>query len=118
MWCTCSSLRDLLIHDIPTNVCKLHKALYGLKQAPRASFTQLSSWLLAYGFKTSKADPSLFILQHGDVILYLFVYLDDLVIIGSKSLAIDLFIRDLGSPFLAKTWATYPFSLASKSTTQ
>ncbi|XP_050252324.1 vacuolar protein sorting-associated protein 45 homolog [Quercus robur] len=36
------------------HVCKLKKALYGLKQSPRAWFSQLSSHLLALGFRGSR----------------------------------------------------------------
>lgn len=99
--CICSNPRDFLILFIP-HVCKLHKAIYVLKQALRAWFAQLDSWLLAYNFNASKANPSLFIPQLGDVLMYLLVYVDDIVIISSKPSAINLLILELGHAFPIK----------------
>jgi hypothetical protein len=44
----------------PSYVCKLDKALYGLKQAPRAWYARLSKKFFDLGFRSSKADTSLF----------------------------------------------------------
>jgi histone deacetylase 1/2 len=51
------------ISHTPHYACKLDKALYGLKQAPRAWYSRLSSKLCEFGFKASKADTSLFLLN-------------------------------------------------------
>jgi hypothetical protein len=48
-------------------ICKLDKAIYGLKQAPKVWYAKLSSNLLALGFKSSKADTSLFFYNKGDL---------------------------------------------------
>ena len=42
-------------------VCRLKKALYGLKQAPHAWFGKIAQYLNFGGFKSSCADPSLFV---------------------------------------------------------
>ena len=44
----------------PNLVCKLKKSLYGLRQAPRQWYFKLAKALLAYGFKQSPLDHSLF----------------------------------------------------------
>ena len=67
----------------PSHVCKLHKALYNLKQAPRAWFEQLQGALLHWDFDNSKADSSFFINQQGATFLYVLVYVDDILVIGS-----------------------------------
>ncbi|GJX45804.1 retrovirus-related pol polyprotein from transposon TNT 1-94, partial [Tanacetum coccineum] len=57
--------------------------LYGnLKEqnAPRAWFERLSKALFDLGFKGSKTDPSLFIYSHGDTLLYILVYVDDIIV--------------------------------------
>lgn len=45
-------------------VCKLIKSLYGLKQAPRCWFVKLCLALLAFGFKQSACDHSMFVYIH------------------------------------------------------
>jgi len=70
-------------------VCKLNKAIYSLKQAPKAWFERLSAVLLQLGFKSSKCDPSLFVLSQSSAQVYVLVYVDDIIIIGSFSLLIQ-----------------------------
>ena len=69
----------------PTHVCKLHKAIYGLKQAPWAWYHELCQFLVDSGFKNSHSDTSLFILHAGTNLLYLLVYVDDIIIIGDSN---------------------------------
>ncbi|KAK9152082.1 hypothetical protein Syun_010391 [Stephania yunnanensis] len=86
----------------PNAVCKLHKALYGLRQALRAWFDQLKSTLLSRGFHNSKADSSLFIFHHEQVVLYVLVYVDDIIITGSNQTFIQSFIDKLNGKFALK----------------
>ena len=76
----------------PTHVCKLRQALYGLKQAPRAWYNELKSYLLNCGFKNSISDTSLFILCQNHSLIYLLVYVDDIIITGSNSSLLNTFI--------------------------
>nr|GEW77995.1 cysteine-rich RLK (receptor-like protein kinase) 8 [Tanacetum cinerariifolium] len=55
-------------------VCKLKKSLYGLKQAPRQWFSKLSSALLSFGYKQSKADYSLFVKADSSFFIEVLVY--------------------------------------------
>ncbi|GKB13852.1 retrovirus-related pol polyprotein from transposon TNT 1-94 [Tanacetum coccineum] len=86
----------------PNHVCLLHKSLYGLKQAPRAWFELLSKALFNLGFKGSKTDPSLFIYSRGHILLYILVYVDDIIITGNNKGTIDNIISQLGSDFALK----------------
>jgi hypothetical protein len=79
-------------HDL---VCKLHKAIYGLKQAPRAWFTKLSNFLRELGFKGSLVDTSLFIYAHGLINIYMLIYMDDIIIIGTHPNVIHNIIAQL-----------------------
>ncbi|GKE24856.1 retrovirus-related pol polyprotein from transposon TNT 1-94 [Tanacetum coccineum] len=83
--------------QLPNHVCLLHKSLYSLKQAPRAWFEHLSKALFDLGFKGSKTDPSLFIYSRGDTLLYILVYVDDIIITGNNKGTIDNIICQLGS---------------------
>nr|KYP55969.1 Copia protein [Cajanus cajan] len=66
-------------------VCKLQKALYGLKHAPCAWFERLTSVLLMLGFNKSKCDPSLFIFSDSTTIVYMLVYMDDIILTRNSS---------------------------------
>lgn len=69
-----------------TLVCKLNKAIYGLKQAPRAWLERLQTTLLQFGFRASKCDdPSLFICTKGTAVVYMLVYVDDVILTGNNS---------------------------------
>ncbi|KAK9051887.1 hypothetical protein SSX86_028515 [Deinandra increscens subsp. villosa] len=83
----------------PDHVCLLHKSLYGLKQAPRAWFHRLSTALLQLGFKGSKTDPSLFIYSSGGTLLYMLVYVDDIIVTGNNPSAIDKVVTRLSQLF-------------------
>ncbi|GJV32226.1 retrovirus-related pol polyprotein from transposon TNT 1-94 [Tanacetum coccineum] len=66
------------------HVYKLKKALYGLKQAPHAWYDKLSSFLIQHGFTKGIVDPTLFTRRHGEDILLVQVYVDD-IIFGSTN---------------------------------
>jgi len=88
--------------DFPSHVCKLQKAIYGLKEAPRAWFHELKTFLLQSGFQNSHADTSLFVLHLGKHIVYLLVYVDDLIIIGDDVHLVNRFINLLAHRFSLK----------------
>jgi histone deacetylase 1/2 len=86
----------------PHFVCKLDKALYGLKQAPRAWYARLSSKLVDLGFKASKADTSLFYYNKGKTIIYVLIYVDDIIVASSSQEATDALLSDLKKDFALK----------------
>jgi histone deacetylase 1/2 len=73
----------------PTHVCKLQRSIYGLKQSPRAWYAHLSARLHQLGFVSFKANTSLLTFTHGDVQIYMLVYVDDIVIAGSSPAAVE-----------------------------
>lgn len=83
-------------------VCKLDKALYGLKQAPRAWYSRLSIKLQSLGFNPSKADTSLFYFNKGDVIIFVLIYVDDIIVASSTHDAVTSLLRQLGQEFALK----------------
>jgi hypothetical protein len=85
--------------DLPHYICKLDKTLYGLKQAPRAWYAKLSAKLLQLGFRISKADNSLFYLQNNDVTMFILVYMDDIIVVSSKSHAVANLLKRLSDDF-------------------
>ncbi|KAJ0900510.1 putative RNA-directed DNA polymerase [Helianthus annuus] len=96
------SLPDGYYSKDEKRVCKLKKSLYGLKQAPRMWNEKLVTVLTDMGFSQSKCDYSLFFKIHKDVIVYLLVYVDDIVITGNSVCEIDSVKQKLRSKFLIK----------------
>ncbi|GAB2303645.1 hypothetical protein Dimus_038792 [Dionaea muscipula] len=95
----------------PHHVCKLKKAIYGLKQAPRAWYTELRNFLLQVGFINSVADSSLFIYRRDHLVLYLLVYVDDIIVTGSDSVALDNMIQRLSTRFSLKDLGSLTYFL-------
>lgn len=83
----------------PDYVCQLKKAVYGLKQAPRAWFNQFSDYLLSEGFVCTNANSSLFVAHHDQGVLYLLLYVDDILVTGNNIEYLTEFIQKLGDVF-------------------
>jgi hypothetical protein len=96
---------------LPTHVCKLQKALYGLKQAPRAWFERFTSYLHTIGFTPSLADPSLFMYRKEDTVLFLLLYVDNIIVIGNSSTAIQALLHQLSTEFDIKDLGPLKFFL-------
>lgn len=88
--------------DRPTHVCKLRKAIYGLKQAPRAWYVELQSFLIGAGFYNSVSDTSLFILKLDRSIVYLLIYVDDILVTGNDNNLIAQTLHALATRFSVK----------------
>ncbi|GJS85409.1 retrovirus-related pol polyprotein from transposon TNT 1-94 [Tanacetum coccineum] len=71
--------------DFPNHVYCFKKAMYSLKQSPRAWYDKLSSFLIEHHFTKGIVDPTLFTRRHGDNILLVQIYVDD-IIFGSTKL--------------------------------
>ena len=66
-------------------VCKLVKSLYGLNQAPQAWYEKLTEHLLKLNFKHyGLDDATLFVKKVGKTVVYLVVYVDDLLMTGNN----------------------------------
>ncbi|GJR20409.1 putative ribonuclease H-like domain-containing protein [Tanacetum coccineum] len=70
--------------EFPNKVYKVEKALYGLHQAPRAWYETLSTYLLENGFRRGTIDKTLFIKKDKDDILFVQVYVDDIIFGSTK----------------------------------
>ncbi|GJZ34669.1 putative reverse transcriptase domain-containing protein [Tanacetum coccineum] len=63
---------------------------------------RLSKALFDLDFKSFKTDPSLFIYSRGDTLLYILVYVDDIIVTCNNKGTIDNIICQLGSAFALK----------------
>ncbi|XP_033142750.1 uncharacterized mitochondrial protein AtMg00810-like [Brassica rapa] len=86
----------------PDHVCKLKKAIYGLKQAPRAWFDKFSTFLLEFVFQCSFPDPSMFIYHKDTYVIYLLLYVDDMILTGNNEILLTVLLEKLNSVFRMK----------------
>ncbi|GJR54038.1 retrovirus-related pol polyprotein from transposon TNT 1-94 [Tanacetum coccineum] len=109
--------QDLVAKDIQNMI--LHgnhkeQSLYSLKQALRAWFESLSKALFDLGFKGSKTDPSLFIYSRGYTVLYIMVYVNDIIVTSNNKGTVDNIICQLGSAFALKDLGPLNYFLGIK----
>ena len=97
--------------DHPLYACKLHKAIYGLKRAPLAWYYELRQFLLASGFKNSHSDTSLFVLHSNNHVLYLLVYVDNIILTGSNGALVSQFVDYLAQRFSLKDLGSLSYFL-------
>ena len=77
------------------------KSLYILKQAPRAWYEKLTEHLLKLNYKHfDLVDPTLFVKKFGRSVVYLVVYVDDLMITGCNEEYISSIRRELKRFFI------------------
>jgi hypothetical protein len=86
----------------PDFVCRLNRSLYGLNQAPRAWYNRFASFLLSLGFVEAKSDASLFVYHRKDDMVYLLLYVDDIVLTASTDVLLRRFITSLQQEFSMK----------------
>lgn len=65
-------------------VCKLNKSIYGLKQASRQWNLKLTSVLKELGLKSTPVDPCIYHKTYDGVILFILIYVDDLLIFYNR----------------------------------
>ena len=65
------------------HVCLLHMAIYGVKLAPRAWFERFTTQLFHLGFIATTTNINLFILTQDNHVVYLVLYVYDIIIIGN-----------------------------------
>jgi hypothetical protein len=75
---------DFESEEYPNHVYKLHKVLYGLNQATRALYEFLRDFLITNGFRSGKADSTLFTRKMGKYLFVCQIYVDD-IIFGSTN---------------------------------
>nr|GEY56752.1 uncharacterized mitochondrial protein AtMg00810-like [Tanacetum cinerariifolium] len=87
---------------LSSKLCKLKKSLYVLKQAPKQWFAKLSSALMSFGYKQSKANYSLFTKKNAEGFIVVLVYIDDLMITGNDTEQVKTLKKQLSSQFHLK----------------
>jgi hypothetical protein len=87
------------ILNMEGKVLRLRKALYGLRQTPRAWNTKLDSTLRRMGFEQSPHEAVVYRRGNGGNVLLVGVYVDDLVITGTKDAEVVAFKEEMNATF-------------------
>jgi hypothetical protein len=61
------------------------------------------------GFVPSKVDISLFFYIKASVVIYVLVYVDDIIVASSSSRVVEALLADLKSEFALKDWGDLHF---------
>jgi len=64
-------------------VCKLNKSLYDLKQSSRLWNAKFNDFMTRIGFDRTESDQCLYIRTRKEILCYILLYVDDLLIICS-----------------------------------
>ena len=81
-------------------VCKIIKSLYGLMKATWAWYEKLAEHLLKLNFKHFDLDDAnFFVKKFGKIIVYLVVYVDDILMTGNNEIYISPIKKELKKGF-------------------
>jgi hypothetical protein len=88
-------------------VCKMKKSLYGLKRSPKTWYQNFYTYMLGLGFTRSKVDHCVYFKFIGDHLIYLVLYVDDMLLIGNNKELISDVKTQLFFKFDMKDLATW-----------
>jgi hypothetical protein len=80
-------------------VCKMKKSFYGLKQSPRMWYQKFDTYMIGHGFTRRKEDHCVYLKLIGDQLIYLVLYVDDMLLIGNNKEIIQDVKTQLSSKF-------------------
>jgi hypothetical protein len=98
----CSQPTGFIAPVQPNCVCLLNMSLYGLKQAPRAWYSRFATYITSLGFVEAKSDTSLFVFRRGTDMVYLLLYINDIVLTASSATFLQQTISALKQEFVMK----------------
>lgn len=75
--------------DTSGRVCRLYKSLYGLKQAPRCWNQCFVNFMKEHNLKVSTADPCLFFRSKDEKKLFIVIYVDDGLVVGTDKVEVE-----------------------------
>ena len=96
------------------HVCKLKKSIYGLKQSPRCWNLTLDAYLKKLKFVQTASDPCIYYRRAGGDIMYIGVYVDDIILAGGSVTQLEEIKRDLSQEFDIKDLGKLQYFLGMK----
>ena len=83
----------------PDYVCKLNKSLYGLKQSPRLWYKRFDKFILSQGYSRSFKDQCVSFRRCDGDMIYLLLYVDDMLIASRSMVRIKELKAELSREF-------------------
>jgi hypothetical protein len=80
-------------------VCKMKNSLYGLKQSPRMWYQKFDTYILGLGFTRRKENHCVYLKLISDHLIYLVLYVDDMLLRGNDKEIIQDVKTQLSSKF-------------------
>ena len=96
------------------HVCKLKKSIYGLKQSPRCWNLTLDTYLKKLKFVQTASDPCIYYRKTGGDVMYIGVYVDDIILAGRTVKQLEEIKRDLSQEFDIKELGKLGYFLGMK----
>ena len=84
-----------------SQVCRLQKSIYGLKQASRSWNKRFDTCIKTFGFIRNGEEPCIYKWVNGSVVVFLVLYVDDILLIGN----------DIAAMQGIKVWLSSQFSM-------
>ena len=82
-------------------VCKLKRSIYGLKQASRLWNIRFDQAIKSFGFEQNLDEPCVYKRHRNKVVMFLVLYVDDILLIGN----------DVGVMSSIKVWLSSQFDM-------
>jgi hypothetical protein len=101
----------------PTNVgkvCKLQKSIYGLKQASRSLNLHFDEVVKGFGFIQSEEEPCVYKKASGSSVVFLILYVDDILLIGNDIPMLEAAKTSLKNSFSMKDLGEAAYILGIK----
>ena len=92
---------DLITKNQELMVCKLKRSIYGLKQASRSWNIRFDQSIKSFGFEQNLDEPCVYKRHRDKVVMFLVLYVDDILLIGN----------DVGVMSSVKIWLSSQFDM-------
>ena len=92
---------DFIAKNQEHMVCKLKRSIYGLKQASRSWNIRFDQAIKSFGFKQNLDEPYVYERHQDNVVMFLVLYVDDILLIGN----------DVGVMLSVKIWLSSQFDV-------
>nr|GEV10291.1 hypothetical protein [Tanacetum cinerariifolium] len=98
----------------PRKVCKLQRSIYGLKQASRSWNKKFNEEIKKFGFHQNLDEPCVYQKASGSNIIFLILYVDDIILMGNHIPSLQEVKTYLGKCFSMKDLEEAAFILKIK----